>query len=169
MCSWTCGFIIFNIFGKHLAIISPNTCLLSLSCGSSIICVRLVDTNYSQLIETLFLPIFCFFFFLTFFVDWFLERGRKRELDLLLHFLTHSLVDPCMSPDWGSNSQPWEGGRTHYNPLSYQARQGLCFILLVEITLELPFVLFLYLPFFLSCSYFLLCLEQMAHMHIMAV
>ena len=34
------------------------------------------------------------------------EREREINIDLLFLLFMHSLVDSCMCPDWGSNSQP---------------------------------------------------------------
>ena len=45
-----------------------------------------------------------------------LERGRKgeeRNIDLLSHLLTHSLVDSCMCPHWGSNNLGRSGQCSH--------------------------------------------------------
>ena len=39
-----------------------------------------------------------------------LERERERSIDLLFHLFIHSLVDSCMCPDQGSNTQPWHIG-----------------------------------------------------------
>ena len=36
------------------------------------------------------------------------QREREHNIDLLLHLLMHSLVDSCMCPDQGWNSQPWQ-------------------------------------------------------------
>ena len=36
-----------------------------------------------------------------------LEREGERNINLLFHLFIHSLVDSCMSPNWGSNPQPW--------------------------------------------------------------
>ena len=35
------------------------------------------------------------------------KRKRDRDIDLSLHVFIHSLVVPCMCPDWESNPQPW--------------------------------------------------------------
>ena len=44
-----------------------------------------------------------------FFID-FREGKGKRNINLLLHFFMHLLVDSCMYPDQESNLQPWHIG-----------------------------------------------------------
>ena len=43
-----------------------------------------------------------------------MKGGRERDIDLLFHLFMHSLVDSCMCPDRGSNTQPWHTGMMLY-------------------------------------------------------
>ena len=64
--------------------------------------------------------LFLSFFFNLIFI---FNDGVEREgnIDLLFHFLMHSLVDSCMCPNWGLNLHLGVLGRCS-NPLSYLAR-----------------------------------------------
>lgn len=46
-------------------------------------------------------------FFISFFIFFILERGERRERNIVpvFHLFMHSSDDPCMSPDQGPNPQ----------------------------------------------------------------
>lgn len=55
---------------------------------------------------------------------WERERREKRESDLLFHLFLHSLVDPCMCSDGGSNLCSLNILGLHSNQLSYCEPEG---------------------------------------------
>ena len=69
---------------------------------------------------------FVFFFLIIFY--WFQrERDEGRNISLLFCLFIHSLVDSCMFPDQGSNSQLWRIG-TMLQPTE-QSHQGILCVL----------------------------------------